>query len=86
MSRQLRCRTCQEPIILIPRPGFIIRGQPKSFAVNADDRQPHGRRCKLTMELRELRRSKSPDRPNTKETPAKREELRRPPTQKELPL
>jgi hypothetical protein len=53
--RALRCKTCGEPILLVPRPGFIIRGQPKSFAVNPDDRLPHARRCKLTVELRTLR-------------------------------
>ena len=59
MGRQLRCRTCGDPILLIPRPGFIIRGQPKSFAINPDDKQPHGRRCRLTMDLRAARRPRT---------------------------
>jgi hypothetical protein len=59
MGRQLRCRTCGDPIDLVGRPGFIVRGQPKYFAVNPDDRQPHARRCKLTMDLRAARRPRT---------------------------
>lgn len=88
MARQLRCRTCREPILLIGRPGFIKRGEPKYFAVNPDDRQPHGKRCRLTMELREARRSKSPFKPKHSgdSQGAARGGAPMPPTQKELPL
>ena len=55
--RALRCKTCGELINLVPRPGFIIKGQPKYFAVNEDDGKPHRERCRLTMELRALRSS-----------------------------
>lgn len=58
MGRPLRCRTCGESILLIGRPGSIIKGEPKYFAVNLDDRKNHQRRCRLTMDLRAARRAR----------------------------
>jgi hypothetical protein len=55
MARALRCKTCVELIELVPRPGFIVRGQPKYFAINEDDKRPHRERCRLTTDLRALR-------------------------------
>jgi hypothetical protein len=56
------CRKCGEPIRFEPRPGFIVKGQPKYFPVNVDDGKPHYRRCQLNQELKAL---KSGPRPQT---------------------
>jgi hypothetical protein len=55
MAKLLKCRTCGDEIILELRPGFIVKGQPRYFAINPDDRLPHSRRCKITMDLRAAR-------------------------------
>lgn len=49
------CRRCGEPILFQHRAGFIVKGQPRYYPVNADDGRPHSSRCKLKMELKELR-------------------------------
>jgi hypothetical protein len=50
-KRPLKCRKCGERIHLIPKPGFIVRGESRNFAVNADDARPHWKRCKINQEL-----------------------------------
>lgn len=53
------CRKCGLKIRLERRPGFIKRGDPKYFPVNADDGRPHWRRCKLNQEIRDMKRQMS---------------------------
>lgn len=60
MRQKARCRKCGERIDFMPRPGFIRVGQSRYFAVNTDDRQPHSKRCAITLALKEERnRSRS---------------------------
>jgi hypothetical protein len=54
-----RCKKCGEPIQFMPRSGFIRAGEPKYFPVNADDRKPHWKRCRIRQDLSEARRPKS---------------------------
>lgn len=60
--RTFRCRKCGEPIRLELRSGFVVKGSPKRFAVNADDGQPHWKRCRLKVELKAAKEPK-PERP-----------------------
>jgi hypothetical protein len=54
-KRQKRCSRCKEPIDFVLRSGFIPKGQGRYFIVNADDRRPHGPRCKLKQALAEAK-------------------------------
>lgn len=59
MRTQPRCKRCGEKIGFAPIPGFRLPGQPKYYAVNADDRKPHGPRCALVRALKKAKESGS---------------------------
>lgn len=68
MRHHARCRRCGERVDFLPIPGFRRPGEPKYYAVNKDDHQPHFKRCKITLALREQRRlDRLPKNPSAKQ-------------------
>lgn len=79
MKHSARCRKCGEKLDFLPIPGFRRPGEPRYYAVNKDDHLPHYRRCKITVALREERKSQSLEKRKTAKQQgrlAKREALK----------
>jgi hypothetical protein len=64
----VRCRKCGERIGFEPRPGFVVKGEPRYFPVNANDRKPHFTRCRINQDLAAARAAAKPQ-PKPKAAP-----------------